>query len=89
MASTWYEGFPMILVEAMACGTAAIVPNLGGMGEIVKVGTTGLHFDPGSSADLSAKIDQLFDSSEEQKRMGISALNEYLDKYTPEKTMKC
>ncbi len=85
MASKWYEGFPMVLVEAMACGTAVIVPNLGGMGEIVKDGTTGLHFDPGSSADLSAKIDQLFDSSEEQKRMGINARNEYLDKYTPEK----
>ena len=85
MASTWYEGFPMVLVEAMACGTAAIVPDLGGMGEIVKDGTTGLHFEPGSTADLSRKVDQLFNSSEEQKRMGLNARNEYLEKYTPEK----
>lgn len=41
MASTWYEGFPLVLVEALAAGTPCLVPKLGGMAEIITPGLTG------------------------------------------------
>ena len=50
--SIWYEGFPLTLAEAFACGLPAIVPNLGSMAEIVTPGITGFHFIPQSSSDL-------------------------------------
>ena len=50
--SIWYEGFPLTLAEAFACGLPAIVPNLGSMAEIVIPGVTGFHFIPQSSSDL-------------------------------------
>ena len=50
--SIWYEGFPLTLAEAFACGLPAIVPNLGSMAEIVTPGVTGFHFIPQSSLDL-------------------------------------
>ena len=50
--SIWYEGFPLTLAEAFACGLPAIVPNLGSMAEIVTPGVTGFHFIPQSSSDL-------------------------------------
>ncbi len=50
--SIWYEGFPLTLAEAFACGLPAIVPNLGSMAEIVNPGITGFHFIPQSSSDL-------------------------------------
>ena len=50
--SIWYEGFPLTLAEAFACGLPAIVPSLGSMAEIVTPGVTGFHFIPQSSSDL-------------------------------------
>jgi glycosyltransferase involved in cell wall biosynthesis len=50
--SIWYEGFPLTLAEAFACGLPAIVPNLGSMAEIVEPGVTGFQFTPQSSNDL-------------------------------------
>ena len=41
MASTWYEGLPLVLVEALASGTPCLVPNLGGMPEVIRDGETG------------------------------------------------
>jgi glycosyltransferase involved in cell wall biosynthesis len=85
MPSTWYEGFPMVLVEAFACGTPALVSRLGSMEEIVEDGVTGLHFEAGNSQDLAEKAQWLIDNPERMREMGQNARNEYLAKYTPEK----
>lgn len=85
MPSTWYEGFPMVLVEAFACGTPALVSRLGSMEEIVDNGVTGLHFEAGNAQDLAEKAQWLIDNPERTREMGQNARNEYLAKYTPEK----
>jgi glycosyltransferase involved in cell wall biosynthesis len=85
MPSTWYEGFPMVLVEAFACGTPALVSRLGSMKEIVEDGVTGLYFEAGNSQDLAEKAQWLIDNLERTREMGQNARNEYLAKYTPEK----
>lgn len=85
MPSTWYEGFPMVLVEAFACGTPALVSRLGGMEEIVDDGITGLHFEAGNAEDLFEKIQWMINNPKQTKAMGANARKEYLDKYTPEK----
>ncbi len=85
MPSTWYEGFPMVLVEAFACGTPALVSRLGSMEEIVEDGVTGLHFEVGNAKDLAEKAQWLIDNPHRAREMGQNARNEYLAKYTPEK----
>ncbi len=85
MPSTWYEGFPMVLVEAFACGTPALVSRLGSMEEIVEDGVTGLHFEAGNAKDLAEKVQWLIDNPQRTREMGQNARNEYLAKYTPEK----
>jgi glycosyltransferase involved in cell wall biosynthesis len=85
MPSTWYEGFPMVLVEAFACGTPALVSRLGSMEEIVEDGVTGLHFEAGNTQDLAEKAQWLIDNPSCAREMGQNARNEYLAKYTPEK----
>ncbi len=85
MPSTWYEGFPMVLVEAFACGTPALVSRLGSMEEIVEDGVTGLHFEAGNAQDLAEKAQWLIDNPQRAREMGRNARSEYLAKYTPEK----
>lgn len=82
MASTCYEGFPMVLVEALACGTCALVPKLGGMAEIIEDGTTGLYFEAANGEDLSIKASWLAANSNSTQLMGVNARRAYLTKYT-------
>ena len=83
--SICYEGFPMAIVEAFACGTPVLCSRLGSMEEIVEDGVTGLHFEAGNSQDLQEKAQWLIDNPEQTREMGRNARNEYLAKYTPEK----
>lgn len=85
MPSVWYEGFPMTIVEAFACGTPVIASRLGGMAEIVEDGRTGLHFTPGDAADLAAKVTWAREHPDEMAAMGRNARAEYEAKYTPER----
>jgi len=54
--SEWYEGFPMTIAEAFACGLPVVTSRLGAMAEIVEDGRTGLLFEPGNPEDLAAKV---------------------------------
>lgn len=83
--SICYEGFPMAIVEAFACGTPVLCSRLGSMEEIVEDGVTGLHFEAGNARDLAEKAQWLIDNPERAREMGQNARNEYLAKYTPEK----
>ena len=85
MPSEWYEGFPMVLIEAFAHGLPVLASRLGGMVEIVEDGVTGVHFEAGNAEDLAEKAQWMFDHPDECRRMGENARNVYLEKYTPEK----
>ncbi|MBL4909525.1 MAG: glycosyltransferase family 4 protein [Alteromonadaceae bacterium] len=88
MPSTWYEGFPMVLVEAFACGTPALVSKLGSMEEIIIPEKTGLHFEAGNADDLAEKVQWMVDNPDEARQMGQNARKEYLEKYPPEKNVE-
>ena len=82
--SIWYEGFPLTIAEAFACGLPVIAPQLGSMAEIVEDEVTGLHFQVGNSADLAAKIRWAITHPESMIPMRKQAHSEYKAKYTPE-----
>jgi glycosyltransferase involved in cell wall biosynthesis len=83
--STWYEGFPMVIVEAFACGVPPIVSRLGGMAEIVREGSTGLHFSPGDAGDLARKATWAWREPEALQEMGRAARGEYQARYSAER----
>lgn len=85
MPSIWYEMFPLVLVEAFACGLPVIATRLGAMQELVDDGRTGLLFESGSGKDLARKISWAERHPEEMLRMGRNARAEYLEKYTPQR----
>ena len=83
--SEWYEGFPMTIAEAFACGVPVIASRLGAMQEIVEDGRTGLHFTPGDADDLAAKVEWAWTHPDEMQAMGRAARAEYEAKYTAER----
>lgn len=85
MPSEWYEGFPMVLVEAFSQGLPVVASRLGGMAEIIEDGVTGLHFEAGNAIDLAEKVRWMVEHPEECRQMGNNARATYLEKYTPEK----
>jgi glycosyltransferase involved in cell wall biosynthesis len=82
--SIWYEGFPLTIAEALACGLPVIAPQLGSMAEIIADGCTGLHFLPQDSLDLASKIRWLTEHPQERRGMAQSARQVYQQRYTPE-----
>lgn len=82
--SEWYEGFPVTICEALACGTPVICSRLGAMQEVVADGLTGFHFTPGDAAELAEKATWAWDHSPEMREMGRAARSEFEAKYTAE-----
>ena len=85
MPSEWYEGFPMVLVEAFSCGLPVIASRMGGMVEIVENGITGLHFEPGNSDDLVGKVRWMIEHPKGRQKMALNARRIYEERYTAEK----
>jgi glycosyltransferase involved in cell wall biosynthesis len=86
--SQWYEGFPMVLVEALACGTPALVTKIGSMKEIIKDEVHGLHFELGNKKQFIEKSTRLIQNKTFCETMGKNGRKEYLEKYTPEVNYK-
>lgn len=82
--SMWYEGFPMCVVEAFACGTPVVCSRLGGLSEIVEDHGTGLHFNPGDSQDLATTVEWAWHHASQLAEMGHAARRKYEAAYTAE-----
>ncbi len=80
--SSWFEGFPMIIAEAFACGVPVLCSRLGSMEEIVDDQKTGLHFDPGNAEDLARKTEWLWTHDADVAEMGRNARREFEAKYS-------
>ncbi|NOZ20764.1 MAG: glycosyltransferase [Planctomycetes bacterium] len=72
LPSLW-EGLPNAVVEAMACGVPVVATDVGGTGEIVRDGETGLLVPPRSAEALSDAIQKLLESATDRRRMGKRA----------------
>ena len=83
--SEWYEGLPMTIVEAFACGVPVIASRLGTMEEVIEHGRTGLHFEAGNPDDLAAKVEWATANPEAMAKMGRAARAEFEAKYTAER----
>jgi glycosyltransferase involved in cell wall biosynthesis len=83
--STWYEGFPMCIVESFACGTPVLCSRLGGMSEIVEDQVTGLYFNPSDPQDLAKRVEWAWNHPLELAWMGLAARRKYETEYSAER----
>ncbi|MEJ2667592.1 MAG: glycosyltransferase [Deinococcales bacterium] len=82
--SLWYEGFPMVVAEAYAAGTAVMASNIGALAEIVEHGRTGLTFGVGDSEDLARVASWLVEHPAELRAMRANARDAYERRYAAE-----
>jgi len=71
--SLWDEPFGLVAAEAMATGRPVIASRVGGLGELVEDGVTGLLFERGDAAGLRDCLNRLLDDAELCARMGRAA----------------
>lgn len=64
-----YEAIPHSPLEAMACGTAVIAADNGGIREYARDGSNCLIFEPGNVRQLAEKIALLLDNPELRKQL--------------------
>lgn len=72
VCSSFFEGYGMVNVEAMACARPVVSTRRGGPSETVVHGETGYLVEPGDSAGLAARVIELLRSAGLQQRMGAA-----------------
>jgi glycosyltransferase involved in cell wall biosynthesis len=81
--SECYEGFPMVVLEAYACGTPIVASRIGSLDEIVTE-RTGVKFQPGDPDALAATVDKLRSDPPRLQAMRAHVRAAYEEKYTAE-----
>lgn len=88
MASRWYEGFPMSILESGAHGRGVIGPRHGGFVEVISQGDDarriGELFTPGDAGELSAAVRGLWDDPVRCDLLGERAFNVVCERYSLE-----
>jgi glycosyltransferase involved in cell wall biosynthesis len=86
--SEWYEGFPMVVVEAYACGTPIVASRIGSLDEIIQDHVTGFKFTPGDHEDLAATVTRLWHDERARTVMRRRTREAFERHYSPEKNFK-
>lgn len=82
--SSRYEGFPMVLVEAMAAGLPAVSFVCNGPDVIIRDGVDGFLVPQGDTDKLAARLAELMRSEEKRREFGSRA-RETADRFPVEK----
>lgn len=86
--SECYEGFPMAILEAYACGTPVVVARIGSLDEIVSDNRTGVKFEAGNAIDLAAKVNALCLDRDRLVLMRRNARADFEENYTAENNFR-
>jgi glycosyltransferase involved in cell wall biosynthesis len=71
--ASWYDGYGLAAVEAMAAGCTVIMTDVGIAGDILKDGISGLVVPPGDKKGLQAALTKTVESAELRGRLGREA----------------
>jgi glycosyltransferase involved in cell wall biosynthesis len=79
------EGFPWIILEAMAAELPITATKVGALPEIISNKEDGFLIEPGDVKELAGKIKWIIDNPDKAKAMGIRAKAKLAEKFSPRK----
>lgn len=77
LPSVWFEGFPLVMLEAFAVGTPVIASRIGSLAELIEDGATGLLAEATNPGDLADRISWAVAHPTEMLEMGANARDRY------------
>ena len=80
--SSHSEGLPVSLLESFSLGVPAIVTDVGGMAEVVRLSGGGLVVPPGDSEQMAAAMVQLSVDEELRRRLSSLANAAFVEKFS-------
>jgi colanic acid/amylovoran biosynthesis glycosyltransferase len=70
VSASLMEGLPVVLMEALGLGVAAVAPRVAGIPELVEDGVSGLLFTPADWAGLAAVLERALRDGPLRERLG-------------------
>lgn len=81
--SSNYEGLPIVIIEALACGKPVVASAVGGIPELLD-GKNGYAVE-NDAKEMAEKINDILSDKKLKERMGNAARQTYLQKFTVDK----
>ncbi len=78
--SLWFEGMPMVILEAWSKGVPVIGSRIGGISEMLR-DDRGITFDPGSSDALAQAVRKLAETPDWASQLAVNGSVEYSRKH--------
>jgi len=85
--SSFAEGVPVVLMEAMAPGVHSVAPGINGIAELIRNGIDGLLFTASDVSELTSAVEKLMDNPDLRRRMAASSRERVADKYDLQKNV--
>lgn len=81
------EGFPVVILEAMAMKKPVVATNVGDCAEVVLDGETGFIVEAGNPYILAERIELLLRNDLKRKKFGESGFNRVIENFSIDKTV--
>jgi glycosyltransferase involved in cell wall biosynthesis len=85
--SSFAEGVPVVLMEAMATGVPCVAPRINGIPELIRDGLDGLLFSASDVAELVCALARMMDDPSLRRSMAASSRTRVADKYDLQKNV--
>jgi len=85
---SYFEGFPLSVIEGMLHGCAVISTDVGGIPEAIEDGISGILIKPKDVAGLKNAIERVTDDKEYAKRLSCGGIKTAKEKYSLEKNLQ-
>jgi len=68
--SSRFEGMPIAILEAMACGLPVVASDVGGISEVILEGATGFLVPPADTEALAERLGRLVSNADTRRQFG-------------------
>ena len=85
---SYYEGFPVSIIEAMLRRSAVVASCVGGIPDIIDDGIDGLLVPAKDTKALRERLTKLIDDNDLAKELGINGQKKVIENYSVEENIK-